>query len=231
MESKKVFFVAHMVKSCMICRCLNARRCFWRMDHHCWMIGDLTVDIREFWTRGGNEVEWNMLVLDVFFWKGNCVAMRNHRFFTLMVDISGTLTISARLCRWSMRHQGAVRLPGMGNSFREDSLGCLRPGHATHINQSAVFCNFAWQLTSVCHQSNSYQLSVFPCELVTIGATLPGISKTYAGISMVRRCASAVFSPLAGVNGRALNWHFRAILLRFGPFWACPSWFPSRALS
>ena len=62
----------------------------------------------------------------------------------------------------------------------------------THVKKSAQ------QQTSVCHQSNPYQLSVFPSESVTISTTLPGISKTYAGISMVRRCASAVFSPLAG---------------------------------
>lgn len=37
-----------------VSHCSECRKCFWRMDHHCWLIG-------------------------------NCVAMRNHRFFTLMV--------------------------------------------------------------------------------------------------------------------------------------------------
>ena len=44
---RRFFFVAHMEKAWMIRRSLNARRCFWRMDHHCWMIGDLTLDFRE----------------------------------------------------------------------------------------------------------------------------------------------------------------------------------------
>ncbi len=227
-----------MVKRWMICRSLDARRCFWRMDHHCWMIGDLIIDISLKFLNH-NEVEWlngNWMVtcnlLDVFFFKGNCVAMRNHRFFTLMVDISAACCPPSR--RWSIRHQGAIRLPGMGNSFREDSLGCLRPGHVTHItNKSAVYWDFLHSNKSQYFiKSISYQLSFLNAvsELVTIAATGPGISKTYAGISMVRHCASAVFSPLAGVNGElwAGTW---STPLRFGQYWVCPSWCPSRALS
>ncbi|CAJ1345020.1 unnamed protein product [Effrenium voratum] len=42
-----------------VSHCSDCRRCFWRMDHHCWAIG-------------------------------NCVARRNHRFFTLMVVCGAT---------------------------------------------------------------------------------------------------------------------------------------------
>ena len=81
--------------------------------------------------------------------------------------------------------KGAIRLLGMGNSFREDSLGCLRPGLSTNTCQQE------------CRATN---VSMSSKQSVTISTTLTGISKTYAGISMVRRCASAVFSPLAGVK-------------------------------
>ena len=154
--------------------------------------------------------------------------MRNHRFFTLTVDISaGTVTIDMHVhvveafvtkvlsgcLAWATAFVKTV-----WDAFVQD---CQQ----THVNKSAG------QQTSVWHQSNPYKLSIFPSESVTIGATLPGISKTYAGISMVRRCASAVFSPLAGVKMAEHLEIWRAIPLRFGPFWACPSWCLSRALS
>lgn len=50
-----------------VSHCAECRRCFWRMDHHCWMIG-------------------------------NCVAMRNHRFFTLMV-LSGCIAWATALVK------------------------------------------------------------------------------------------------------------------------------------
>jgi len=102
-----------------VSHCAECRRCFWRMDHHCWMIG-------------------------------NCVAMRNHRFFTLTV-LSGCLawatafvkTVWDAFVQESQKHmlefQWSDVVPVLFSVWSILGLSFLVPFSLFHV--SALICN------------------------------------------------------------------------------------------